>query len=363
MSQHFLLTAAARTVSLKQILRMEEAEAWAMFCTIRWPETEGAPVCPRCGCPTCWCCPRPNGAPRFRCSACRRDFSPTSGTLFAFHKLEIRDYLAAVVIFCDEDKGKAALALSRDLDVQYKTAFVLAHKIREAMASEVKGLRLGGIGRHVEVDGCYVGGHVRPANRKEAPKDRRPPKNTTGRRQVVVVIRERALSGTSLGGTLPAVFESEDAAASFIKARVDRASTVHADESSAWNALNARFNTRRINHSVEYATDEACTNQAESYFARFRRAEIGQYHHVSGPYLLRYAQEASWKEDHRRDSNGVQFRIVVVLVTRSGPSVVLCAYGRRPRPPAGPPPPPPADQTSVRDPLHQVGGLPVQGVA
>ena len=52
--------------------------------------------------------PRPNGAPRFRCSACRRDFSPTSGTLFAFHKLEIRDYLAAVVIFCDEVKGKAA---------------------------------------------------------------------------------------------------------------------------------------------------------------------------------------------------------------------------------------------------------------
>ena len=107
MSQHFLLT-AARTVSLKQILRMEEAEAWTVFCTIRWPETDGVPVCPHCDCPTCWRCPRPNGAPRFRCSACRRDFSPTSGTLFAFHKLEIRDYLAAVVIFCDEVKGKAA---------------------------------------------------------------------------------------------------------------------------------------------------------------------------------------------------------------------------------------------------------------
>ena len=52
MSQHFLLTAAARTISLKQILRMEEAEAWTVFCTIRWPETEGAPVCgsmARCG--------------------------------------------------------------------------------------------------------------------------------------------------------------------------------------------------------------------------------------------------------------------------------------------------------------------------
>src|SRR3954449_11234 len=122
-----------------------------------------------------------------------RRFSPTSGTLFAFHKLEIRDYLAAVVIFCDEVKGKAALALSRDLDVQYKTAFVLAHKIREAMASEVKDLRLGGAGRHVEIDGCYVGGHVRPANRKVDRRDLRLAENRSARRKVVVVIRERAL--------------------------------------------------------------------------------------------------------------------------------------------------------------------------
>jgi hypothetical protein len=84
-----------------------------MFCSIRWPETDRAPVRPQCGGPICWTCPRPNGALRFRCSACRRDFSPTSGTLFAFHKLEICDYLAAVAIFCDEVKGKAALALSR----------------------------------------------------------------------------------------------------------------------------------------------------------------------------------------------------------------------------------------------------------
>jgi len=146
-----------------------------------------------------------------------------------------------------------------------------------------------------------------------------------------VVIRERALSGTSLGGTLPAVFASEDAAASFIRARVDRASTVHADESPAWNALHARFDTRRINHSVEYANDEACTNQAESYFSRLRRGEMGHHHRISGVYLVRYAREASWKEDHRRDSNGLQVRTVLVLVTRNGPSVDFCGYWQRSR--------------------------------
>jgi hypothetical protein len=86
-------------------------------------------------------------------------FQPTSGTLFAFHKLPIRTYLAAaIVIFCNEVKGKSALALSRDLDVQYKTAFVLAHKMREAMAAEIKGATVGGVGSVVEIDGMYVGG-------------------------------------------------------------------------------------------------------------------------------------------------------------------------------------------------------------
>jgi transposase-like protein len=300
MAQHFLLSAAARTISLGQVLRMTDAEAEAAFAAIRWPETAGRPVCPGCGCPICYDCRRPSGAARWRCQACRRDSSLASGTLFAFHKLGIREYLAAVVVFCDEVKGKSALALARDLDIQYKTACVLEHKIREAMGLEFRGLRLGGAGRQVEVDGACFGGPVRPEDRKEDRKDRRLAENKSGKRQVVVVIRERALAGTSLGGTLPAVFVSEDAAIDFIKARGDRATTAHADEAAAWNALHARFDTRRINHSVEYANDDACTNGAESFFSRARRGEIGHYHHLSGVYLLRYARELAWREDHRK---------------------------------------------------------------
>ena len=92
---------------------------------VRWPETNGEPVCPHCGGLNAYDCRRPNGAPRFRCRACGKDFSITSGTLFAFHKLPLRTYLAAIAIFCNEVKGKSALALSRDLGMSYKTAFVL----------------------------------------------------------------------------------------------------------------------------------------------------------------------------------------------------------------------------------------------
>ena len=73
-----------------------------------------------------------------------KDFSITCGTLFASHKLPLRCYLAAIAIFCNEVKGKSALALSRDLNVSYKCAFVLLHKLREAMATEMKGRVIGG---------------------------------------------------------------------------------------------------------------------------------------------------------------------------------------------------------------------------
>lgn len=321
--QHFLLSAAARTLSLATVLRMSDADAEAVFAAIRWTATDGRPVCPACACDAVYDCRRSNGTPRWRCKACRKDFSLTSGTLFAFHKLVLRIYLAAIVIFVNEVKGKSALALSRDLDVQYKTAFVLAHKIREAMAAESRGVVIGGAGKAAEIDGAYFGGHVRPENRKAERKDRRLAANQTGKRRCVVTIRERD------GLTVTGVFPSEDAAGSFIRSRVAKGTELHADEAGAWNDLHARYPMHRINHQDAYSQDGACTNGAESFFSRIRRGEIGHHHHISGLYLHRYANEAAFREDHRRTSNGEQFRIVVGLVTKTGPSVDFCGYWQR----------------------------------
>ena len=113
MPQDFLLTADARTISVARIMTMTVAEAEEMFAMIRWPATNGKPVCPKCSCDSSYDCRRPNGAPRWRCKKCLRDFSLTSGTSFAYHKLPIRDYLAATVMFVNGAKGKAALELSR----------------------------------------------------------------------------------------------------------------------------------------------------------------------------------------------------------------------------------------------------------
>jgi hypothetical protein len=86
---------------------------------------------------------------------------------------------------------------------------------------------------------------------------------------------------------------------------------------------------RRINHKEAYSADGACTNMAEEFFSRLRRAEIGHHHHIAGTYLLRYAQEASWREDNRRVANGEQTQRVAHLAMKAKPSVDFSAYWQR----------------------------------
>jgi hypothetical protein len=126
------------------------------------------------------------------------------------------------------------------------------------MASSVKGLRIGGDGREAEIDGAYFGGHVRPGNRTTDRADRRLAENQSGKRRVVVVMRERG------GRTLAQVFPSEEGAVPTTRQRIARDTVVHADESPACNPLHARFATQRINHQAAYTIDGACTNAAES---------------------------------------------------------------------------------------------------
>lgn len=294
MSQHFLLSTAARTLSLVKVMRMSDAEAFDAFKAIRWANNNGEAVCPRCGSVEVY-----TYAARqiFKCKGCASQFSVTTDTIFASRKMPMRDLLAAIAIFANGAKGHSALQLSRDLDCQYKTAFVLTHKLREAMGATVGGKLAG----EVEVDGAYFGGYVKPANQKANRRDLRKAANQNGKRQVVVVMRERD------GETQAFVAASEAAGVPVIAASVAEGSTIYADEASVYDALHARFLTKRINHSERYADGETSTNMAESFFSRLRRAETGIHHHIAGRYLSAYANEMAWRENNRRVSNGEQF--------------------------------------------------------
>ena len=298
---------------------MSDEEARATFQLMRWSENAGEPFCPRCGCLTVWAIPSRG---TWQCKACNKQFSVTSGTIFASRKLPIRTYLLVIAIFTNGAKGHPALQLSRDLDCQYKTAFVLSHKLREAIGAEVhSGPELSG---EVHVDGMYTGGSRKPANKKAERVDRRLAEEQTGKRQVVVVMRE------VLGRTLPFVVAREGAAVPLIRRHVASGTIVMADEGSGWDALHASYDTRRVNHSVEYVAEGgANVNQAESFFSRLRRAEYGVHHRISGRHLQQYANEMAWREDARREPNGLQYRRIVGASLHHPKSREWCGYWQR----------------------------------
>ena len=294
MAQHFRLSAASRTLSLKEIYKGGEEKAKAMFAKLRWPETDGEPVCPDCSCPDT----KPiKDRPTFRCVACNKQFSITSGTIFASRKMDFVDLLAAICIVVNGAKGISSVQLSRDLDCQYKTAWVLAHKLREAMALEVH--------TGEELDGALWKSMVNimaarfvPHNWKEDRVDRRLKENQTGTRRVVIALRER------LGRTLPFVGMNEAEGVALAIENVSRDAVMAADEASHWDMLHDGWEVDRVNHSEVYSDHGKHTNWVESFFSRLRRMVEGQHHFVSPQYLHQYANQAAWLEDHRFESNG-----------------------------------------------------------
>ena len=320
--QHYLLTAQARSLSLMQIMRLSGDEAFDLFKDARWSESGGDAVCPECGSIShYWIKTRK----QWRCKDCKHTYSVTSGTIFANHKMPLRNYLAAIAIYSNAAKGISALQLSRDLDCQYKTAFVLAHKLRESLV-DVKGENFSG---EVEIDGCYVNKHVRPSNRIENRVDRRLASNRNPNRRTVMVIRQRGEKGEGAIKTRTFLTRSENTRANMAIAltNIDRDTTIYADQHVSYDQLHSALLMKRVNHEKYYsAPDGSNTNQAESFFARFRRMQYGQTHRMSNLYMDRYANEAAYRENTRRISNGNIFSDIVKRCAKSDVSRDFSGY-------------------------------------
>jgi len=308
MAQHFLLSSMARSFSMVKIALMTEKQAETMFRKVRWSDTNGKPVCPRCGSLSHY-----NLATRkvYKCKDCSKQYSVTSGTLFAAHKLPLRTYLLAISLFVNEVKGMSALKLSRELNIQYKTAFVLLHKFREALLETRDEAPLKGV---CEIDGAYVNHHVRPANNIDDRIDRRLAVNQNPNKRCIIVVRQRHDGTTEFirsSRTLTYVLHNENPTgiAQIANVAIERGAEVHADEANAYDNLHAHYDMQRVNHSVEYMSEDGtCSNQAESYFSRFRRFQHGQIHRMGQLYISNYANEIAYREDNRRSSNGAMFK-------------------------------------------------------
>lgn len=333
LAQHFLLSAKARTLSVVQVARMPEADAYAAFKAIRFADNGGEPSCPRCNCTTCYTY---EARRLFKCQACARQFTVTSGTIFASRKLAFVDILTAIAMFTNGSSGVSALRLGRELGRSYKTAFVLLHKLREIMGEMRTDQKLTGI---VEIDGVWVGGKVRrrtPVDKrlnfsKPRPKDVSPEQwakmiETRSKQRTIVTLRERRRGGR----TLSFLCRRESDVLSDVLALTGEDAIIHTDKGSDWASLGAFRDLRQVNHSREYVTKRGVhVNMVESYNSRLRRAERGVYHRLAGRYLQSYADEIAWREDFRRTDSGRQFSDLLSAGVQAGVSKAWKGYWQR----------------------------------
>ena len=316
MAQHFLLTSKARLLSPIKIAKLSDDETLSILSALRW-RSNNEQVCPKC---------RVKHQAYFistrkqwRCKHCKHTFSITSGTIFANHKLPLQTYLFAIALFVNAVKGISACQLSRDLNVQYKTAFTLAHKIRESLMVQRELFPLSG---EVHIDGTYVHSAPRPKNKKSERVDRRLKANANPNKRAVLVMRERYseqetstnphLVGAKKTITFPILSENTETVKKLATAYIEPNSRIHADENLAYDELIVNYNLQRVNHQREYRSDDGITNNlAESYFARFKRMYYGQVHKMSNIYLDNYANEIAYREDTRKLDNLTLFNDVI----------------------------------------------------
>lgn len=259
---------------------------------LHWPN---GPICPHCGNSHQDRITKLQGKSTrpgvFKCKDCRKPFSVTVGTVFERSHIPLNKWLLATHLMAASKKGMSAHQLHRMLDITYKSAWFMAHRIREAMTPGVGSDPIGGGNKVVEIDETYVGGKAKNRATKPAPK-----------KHAVVSLVER-------DGKIASLHVANVTAKTLrpiIVKHVDRASYLMTDESKVYPTIGKEFDGHgRVNHSAgEYVRATFWhTNTVENYFSIFKRGIIGVYHHVSEAHLQRYAVEFDFRYNTRKISD------------------------------------------------------------
>ncbi|MGX2975475.1 IS1595 family transposase [Ursidibacter arcticus] len=321
MAQHYLLSSKSKNLNLKQIFRLSEDEAFQLLKANRWgnPNNIRDVCCPHCSVRhhayflesrKRWCCKH-----------CRRHFYITTNTVFAFHKLPLVDLLAAIALFINSVKGVSAITMSRHLNINYKTAFVLCHKLRETL---FKTRDLSPLQGEIHEDGAWINFTLRKSNfrknnykqqQKTDTKSRKFPKFRPTKR-CIISLNQRASNDDNLWGsnrTLVAMDYSESAKTILAMNHkfVKQGSDIFCDENPAYNDLDFHYNRWSVNHQEAYSYQGINNNLAESFNARFRDLHRGVHHKCDNKYALHYANQAAFMSDNRQKSNGELFNNIL----------------------------------------------------
>ena len=318
---HYLLSSKSKTLSLKHIFRLSEDEAFKLLKANRWgnPDNVCDVCCPHCGI-------RHNAyfltsRKRWCCKHCQRYFYITTNTAFAFHKLPFVDILAAILLFANEVKGISAITMSRHLNISYKTAFVLCHKLREAL---FKTRDLTPMQGEIHEDGAWINFTLRKPNYRKNNHKQRQQADEKGRKfpkfrptkRCIISLNQRSANDEQMWGsnrTIVAMDYTENADTIFALNQrfITVGSDIMCDENPAYNNLNFHYNRWSVNHQEAYSAKGVNNNLAESFNARMRDLMRGTHHKTDNKYALHYANQAAFMSDNRRKSNGELFSDVL----------------------------------------------------
>lgn len=263
----------------------DEDAARTLLEQMRWGT--GGACCPRCGGADPYrlrpkeTSKKPGRKGLYKCSACRKQFTVTVGTVFEDSHIPLSKWLLAIHLLASSKKGMSAHQLHRNLGISYKGAWFMAHRLRYAMAQGPLANLMKGT---VEVDETYVGGKSRGKRGRPGVDSNKTP---------VVALVERK-SGRVRAVPMPRV-TSENLKA-VITAHVRRDATLMTDEYPAYRVTGAGMADHQVvtHRNEEYVRGEAHTNTVEGFFSILKRGINGVYHHVSRGHLARYCDEFSF---------------------------------------------------------------------
>jgi transposase-like protein len=278
-----------------------EDEARAYFERLRWPN---GPACPHCGSAEVYRLTakvdsaKPGRKGLLKCKYCRKQFTVTVGTIFEASHIPLNKWLQAIYLLCSSKKGMSAHQMHRMLNMTYKAAWFMCHRIRYAMEQGPNGALLSGI---IEADECYVGG------KRKSGKSGRPGPGES--KAAVFALVQR-------GGQVrafPVERVTSENLHAILKENVDKSARIMTDDLNVYHGLDNHFASHEsVNHTrKEYVRGDVTTNTIEGFFGIFKRGINGIYHHVSKKHLHRYTGEYEFRYNGRKVSDGARTLLAI----------------------------------------------------
>jgi transposase-like protein len=282
------------TVDLTNPIFTDAEAARAHFEAIRWPNGSYCPFCGVMGDRVAALGGKSMGPGWYHCKDCRRKFTAAVGTIYERSHIPMTKWLLATHLMCASKKAMSAHQLHRMIGLPYKTAWFMAHRIREGMRELHPSGPLGGSGKIAEADETFVGGKETNKHKKVR---RIQDTGGFGAKEPVFSIVERR--GKVLSHHVPSV--NAKTLRPILEAQLDKDSVLMTDGEGQYRLLGPMYAGHEVvNHRIgEYVRGDAHTNTVESYFAILKRGIAGTYHHVSQQHLKRYLGEFDFRYNER----------------------------------------------------------------